>query len=236
MNEVSIPLVFIAGMLSFASPCVLPLIPGYVSFVTGISPEEKPKHFTQTLIPLILFVLGFTLVFTALGASATIIGSFLKANQFWLTKVAGLIIIIFGLHLVGLFKLKFLDTSNQEILEKTGRRSSFVMGLAFAIGWTPCIGPILGSVLLYASTAQTASLGSVMLLVYSLGLGIPFIIFGQSFAVAKYRSNWLRNNANKLNKVGGLLMILMGVLLFTDRLSDIALYLQKLIPKGWLFF
>lgn len=235
MNEVSFGLAFLAGMLSFASPCVLPLIPGYVSFITGIAPEEKPASFVQTLIPLILFVAGFTLVFTALGASATIIGQFLKANRYWLTKIAGLLIILIGLVIAGVLSPQFLKKTNQKMLERTKRSSSFVMGLAFAIGWTPCIGLVLSGILLYASTASTATLGSSLLLTYSLGLGVPFIIFGQAFAVAKYRFNWLRKHLNIINKISGLLLIIMGALLFADKLSIITIYIQKLIP-GWKYF
>ncbi len=236
MNEVSFPLAFIAGLISFVSPCVLPLIPGYVSFVTGIAPDEKPANFSQTLVPLLLFILGFTLIFTIMGASATLIGSALKSNKILLSQIAGVTIIIFGLHISGLLKIKFLEKTNQAMLTKANNSSSFVMGLAFAIGWTPCIGPILGSILLYASTAKTTSLGSGLLLVYSLGLGIPFLIFGQAFAVAKYRSDWLRKNTKTLNFIGGLLLIFMGVLLVFGQLEKIAFYLQQAMPKQWQFF
>lgn len=236
MNEVSFPIAFFAGIISFASPCVLPLLPGYVSFVTGIAPDEKPDSFAQTLLPLILFVAGFTLVFTALGASASLIGSVLKANKLVLARIAGVLIIFVGLYVTGVLKIKFLDRSNQDMLQKANNSSSFVMGLAFAIGWTPCIGPILGGVIAYASTAETVSLGSSLLFVYSLGLGIPFIIFGQSFAVAKHRFNWLKRHAKTLNMVGGVLLIFMGVLLFFGQLEQIAIYLQKLIPTELQFF
>ncbi len=230
MNEVSFPLAFIAGILSFVSPCVLPLLPGYVSFVTGIAPDEKPDSFAQSLVPLVLFVAGFTLVFTALGASATLFSEILKTNKVLLARIAGILIIIVGLQVTGLLKLKFLEKSNQNMLQKTNNSSSFVMGLAFAIGWTPCIGPILGGILAYASSAETMSLGSGLLLVYSLGLGIPFIIFGQSFAVAKHRFNWLRSNARTINIVGGIFLIMMGILLFFGQLEQIAIYLQRIIP------
>lgn len=234
MNNVSFPLAFLAGLVSFISPCVLPLIPGYVSFITGVAPQDKPKSFMQTLIPLILFVAGFTLVFTALGASATIIGQFLKTNKFWLTKIAGAAIILMGLALSGVLKTGLMEKSNQEIMERARGGSSFIMGLAFAIGWTPCIGVVLSGILLYASTASTASLGSRLLLTYSLGLGVPFIIFGQAFAVAKYRIGWLKNHQETINKVSGLLLIIMGSLLFADKIGLIAAYMQKVLPK-WKF-
>lgn len=235
MNEVSFPLAFLAGLLSFVSPCVLPLIPGYVSFVTGLAPDEKPKSYAQTLLPLIFFVAGFTLVFTALGASATVISQFLKGNKFWLTKIAGIFIIFIGLVLSGVFDFRFLQKSGQAMLERTKKSSSFVMGLAFAVGWTPCIGLVLSGILLYASTATTATLGSSLLLTYSLGLGVPFIIAGQAFAVAKYRFDFLKKHLNLVNKISGLLLIVMGALLFADQLSVIAVYLQKILPN-WNFF
>jgi len=235
MSKASFLLAFFAGTLSFVSPCVLPLIPGYVSFITGTAPEVKPASAKQTLIPLILFAAGFTLIFTGLGASATIIGSALTSNKYWLTKIAGLLIIVVGLLLMGLIRVGFLEKTSRQLLERSKKTSSFIMGMAFAIGWTPCIGLVLSGILLYASTAETASLGSALLFTYSLGLAIPFIILGQAFAVAKYRLNWLREHAGVINKISGLLLIVMGVLLFTDQLSVIAVYLQKLIP-GWKYF
>jgi len=235
MNKVSFLLAFFAGVLSFVSPCVLPLIPGYVSFITGITPDKKPPKATQTLVPLVLFAAGFTLIFTGLGASVTIIGSVLTSNKYWLTKIAGLLIILVGLLLMGLFNISFLTKSSQQLLQRSKKTSSFVMGMAFAIGWTPCIGLVLSGILLYASTAETASLGSALLFTYSLGLAIPFIVLGQAFAVAKYRLNWLREHAGVINKISGLLLVVMGVLLFTDQLSVIAVYLQKLTP-WWKYF
>lgn len=236
MNNINIGLAFLAGIISFLSPCVLPLIPGYVSFVTGITPDKKPKSYSETLVPLIMFVLGFTFVFTLLGASATFAGSILKANKDLLSKIAGVFIFVVGLYLLGIIKLNFLEKSNQNLLQSANKSSSFIMGIAFAIGWTPCIGPILGSILLVASSAETAAMGSILLLSYSLGLGIPLVVFGQSYAWAKYRSNWLRNNSRTINKIGGTLMLLMGILLFTGKLTEIAIFLQRIIPQNWQYF
>ncbi len=236
MSEVSFPIAFIAGVFSFVSPCVLPLIPGYVSFVTGIAPDEKPKSFTETLLPLVLFVAGFTLIFTILGATSILLGYLLKTYKYLLIKFAALFIVFTGLYLMGLLRIGFLDKSNQSLLQRTKNSSSFVMGMAFALGWTPCIGIFLTPILATASQAETALRGSSLLLTYSLGLGLPLILTGQIFAVSKYRFDWLKKNSSIINKIGGFLLVIMGLLLFFNKLELITINLQKLFPAGWQFF
>lgn len=218
---------FAAGLFSFASPCVLPLVPGYVSFMSGRSLEElsqEEKHgaaLRHAGWESLFFVLGFAVVFTALGATASAAGAFLIAHLPAVTKVAGVIIILFGAHMTGLITIPVLykqvraDTAGF----KPGFAGSFLMGLAFACGWTPCIGPILSGILALAATRATVGQGMRLLFVYSLGLGVPFILTG--FAVGGFMRLFKRykRHIRTGEILSGALLIAVGVLVFSDRLT-----------------
>ena len=234
MNQISIAVAFIAGVLSFLSPCILPLIPGYISFLSGLSLEElrggaeRSKVIRKAGLTSIFFVIGFSVVFVSLGASASLIGKFLASHLKILTKVGGIIIIILGLYLLGVLKVGWL---NVERRLKVKRRSgglfgAFLIGLAFAFGWTPCIGPILAGILALAATQKTVIKGMLLLAVYSAGLGIPFIITG--FSVGLFAQFFQRYK--RLMRWGeiaaGLLLIVIGVLIFTNNLTA----LLKFVP------
>ena len=182
MLNVTIPAALLAGMLSFLSPCVLPLVPPYLVYLTGTSlerfadAEEEPRVRRETIAAALLFVLGFSTVFVALGASASAIGAVLRAYSGELAIVAGIAIIIMGLHFLGLTPIALLMREKRlEVAKPVGLWGAYLMGLAFALGWTPCIGPILAAILAVAASEATVAKGAGMLAVYSLGLGIPFI-------------------------------------------------------------
>ncbi|MFI5362187.1 MAG: cytochrome c biogenesis CcdA family protein [Elusimicrobiota bacterium] len=227
---------FAAGLFSFLSPCVLPLVPGYVSFMSGLSLEElssgaKPgaalRHAGWESL---FFVLGFALVFTALGATASAAGAFLTAHLPVVTKIAGAIIVVFGAHMTGLITIPLLYTHKRADTAgfAPGYAGSFLMGLAFACGWTPCIGPILSGILALAATRETVGAGMRLLFVYSLGLGVPFILTG--FAVGGFLRFFARYKRyiRAGEVLAGALLILIGVLIFADRLT----WLIRFVPQN----
>lgn len=232
---------FLAGLLSFLSPCVLPLVPGYISFISGVSLEEmkdnqdkeqRIKVLKKVAINSLLFIFGFSLIFVLLGASATFIGGFLQSNLRRLSKIGGVIIIIFGLHTTGVFKIKFLQYEKRFHTQKRPIPliGSVLVGIAFAFGWSPCIGPILGAILVYASTQETVYQGIGLLGSYSLGLGIPFFIAG--IAVNAFFSifNWLKKYMRTIELIAGIFLILFGILIFMNKLAVLAskfTFLQK---------
>lgn len=236
MAHVSIGAAFIAGILSFLSPCVLPLVPGYISFLSGLSLEElkqgKDRKKTAKLAGLVsvCFVLGFSVVFIALGASAAFIGKFLIKYAGILTKAAGVIIIILGLHLTGLFKIKQLNYQRQLKIKglSPGPFSAFLIGLAFAFGWTPCVGPILAGILALAASQNTLLRGVLLLSAYSLGIGIPFIITG--FAMVIFMRFFEKYKAFiKFGEIAaGILLIIIGALIFSNNL----VWLIQFIPES----
>jgi cytochrome c-type biogenesis protein len=227
---------FVAGVLSFISPCVLPLIPGYISFVSGATLEEMREGTRssrrQVLITSLAFVLGFSIVFVALGASASAVGRFMFRNAPILEKIAGAIIIVFGLHLMGVFRLRFLEVEKrlQSNRKPAGPLGALLVGLAFAFGWTPCIGPILGGILLVAGSRETVAEGVVLLAVYSLGLGVPFLL--TSLAIDRFFlvSKAIRRHYHTIELVSGGLLVAVGVLIFTDQLTVIVRYLTPYLP------
>ena len=239
MNEnVTLIAAFAAGFLSFVSPCVLPLIPGYISFVSGVSVEEmrgdSPPATSrlQVFLTSLAFVIGFSLVFIALGASATAIGKFMFAKLPLLSKIAGVILIIFGLHTMGVFRLAFLETEKRVHSQRkpAGPLGAMLVGVAFAFGWTPCIGPILGGILAIAGSKNTVGEGILLLAVYSLGLGIPFLLtslaINQFFGAAKK----IRRYYHGIEIASGALLIVIGVLIITGQLTIIVRYLQPYLP------
>jgi cytochrome c-type biogenesis protein len=226
---------FAAGVVSFLSPCVLPLVPGYVSFVAGSSLEEMrdgaaPRLQSATLA--LTFVFGFTLVFVALGASATALGGLLLSYKVQLGVLAGVIVILFGLHLLGLTPLRLMNQEARFHLDLAGGRalSAFLLGIVFAFGWTPCIGPVLGAILtLSASTADVVK-GSLLLAVYSLGLGLPFLLAALFTGTLLARIKALGRAGLVLQRVAGGLLVAMGLLMVTGQLEVIAYWLLETFP------
>jgi cytochrome c-type biogenesis protein len=225
------------GLLSFVSPCVLPLIPAYVSYITGLSLEElQAKRKTGKVILRILygslaFVLGFSVVFVLLGAGASTFGNILQAQKFWLAKLAGVLIIFFGLHMVGVFKLGFLNYEKKfEVKTKRGGLfTPFLFGLAFSFGWTPCIGPFLASLLVIAANQETMWQGVVLLAFYSAGLGIPFILTALALGVFLTSFRVIQRYFHVIEVIGGILMIVVGLAFLFDMMG----WLYSLFPASY---
>jgi len=196
-----------AGLISFLSPCVLPLIPGYISYISGSSLNELIEKKNVNIFPIILFTIGFSIVFIIFGAASTFLGKVLLQNSYELRIVAGLIIIILSLHIIGIFNIKFLNYEKR-IEANIGKNffSPILIGMAFAFGWTPCIGPILGSILILASTEESLFRGILLLLSYSIGLAIPFILSGYLIQKFLIFSKNFKKNINKVSKIGGIIL------------------------------
>jgi cytochrome c-type biogenesis protein len=233
-ESVALPIAFVAGVLSFLSPCVLPLVPSYVSFITGLSMDELGERRWTAFTHALFFVTGFTLIFLALGATATALGRFLQYNQVWLERIGGLLIVAFGLYLLGAFNCGPLARERRVHLQDkpVGYLGSLLVGLAFGAGWTPCIGPILGSILAYTSS-QTTDLtqGMFLLFAYSLGLAIPFLV--AALAVAKF-IDWFKKYRRFMpfvTKLAGGVLVGVGLLLITGYFSILANWLQGLTPE-----
>ena len=228
---IEIFIAFGAGFISFLSPCVLPLIPGYISFISGQSLNEILVSKKINFFPLILFCFGFSTVFIILGASASFLGQTLLQNSEILRIVAGIVIIIFSLQLLGIINISFLN------LEKRldSKRSEYILfpyliGLAFGFGWTPCIGPILGSILALASIEETLFRAVTLLSFYSLGLAIPFILAGYLTQKFLIFSKNFKKNINMISKIGGTILIVTGFLILTNQLQLIGFYILKIFP------
>jgi len=220
-----------AGIISFLSPCVLPLIPGYISYISGTSLDKLLESKKVNIIPTILFSLGFSLVFIVFGASATYLGKILLTNSFPLRIVAGIIIIIFSLQILEFINLNFLNYEKR-ILTKDNKSflSPLIIGMAFAFGWTPCIGPILGSILVLASTTENVYSGIILLSFYSLGLAVPFILSGYLIQKFLLFSKNIKNKMIIITKTGGILLLFTGILILTNQLQVIGFYLLESLP------
>ena len=222
---------FGAGLISFLSPCVLPLIPGYISYISGSSLNELIEKKSVNIFPIILFTLGFSLVFISFGATASFLGSVILNNSYELRIASGIIIIIFSLHILGILNLNFLNYEKRIYTEKkSGIFSSLLVGMAFGFGWTPCIGPILGSILALASTEQSLNRGILLLVFYSLGLAIPFILSGYLIQKFLVFSKNIKSKMNIIMKTGGALLLMTGILIITNQLQALGFYLLKYIP------
>ena len=220
-----------AGLLSFLSPCVLPLIPGYISYVSGKSLNELLEEKKVNITPIILFTVGFSLIFIAFGATCSLIGKILLNNSIELRIFSGLIIILFSLQIIGIINLNFLNFEKRLDTKKSANVfSSVLVGMAFGFGWTPCIGPILGSILALAAVEQTLLKAVLLLLFYSLGLAIPFILSG--FLIQKFMliSKNLKRNINIISKTGGFILLGTGILILTNQLQAVGFYLLKSLP------
>jgi cytochrome c-type biogenesis protein len=235
LSLIGVVTAFAAGVISFLSPCVLPLVPGYVSFVAGSSLEELRDGAAPRLRALLLaatFVLGFSAVFVAFGASATALGSLLLSYKLQLGVIAGVVVILFGLHLLGLTPLRLMNQEARFQVETSGGRAAgaFLLGIAFAFGWTPCIGPVLGAILtLGASTADVAK-GATLLAVYSLGLGLPFLLAALFTGALLTRLRVLGRTGRNLQRAAGGLLVAMGLLMVTGQLELIAYWLLETFP------
>jgi len=240
MDNVSLFAAFTAGLLSFLSPCILPLIPAYLSFISGVSLSEMGKEAfhrkssARVLSNALFFVLGFSFVFVSLGASATFLGKFLLAELGILRRIAGVLVILFGFHMLGVFRVGFLDQERRYHQRKKslGLFGSFLVGLAFALGWTPCIGPILATILFLASTKETVGQGVWMLAVYSAGLGIPFLLAALAIDRFFQVSSAFKRHFRVIEIASGLLLIAVGILILTDDLTRITTYLLRLFGSG----
>ncbi len=226
---------FAAGVVSFLSPCVLPLVPGYLSFITGYSPIELEKRggVRSVLVPSLLFVLGFTIVFVGLGASASALGSVLLGYRDVLVRVAGVFVFALGFFMLGLIRVPWIYSEARFDLGKIrslGSAAALVTGMAFAFGWTPCVGPILGSILALAGSTGSVSYGAPLLFAYSLGLGVPFVLVAVLFGRLRTTLSWLNRHSLVINRIAGVLLMVIGVLIFTGQLSRLAAWFAFMLP------
>ena len=230
MKDVSFSLAFVAGVLSFLSPCVLPLLPSYVSFITGLSFEDLTSGINRkkvqylTITNSLAFIFGFSVVFIALGASSSVIGRFLFDYQEWIRIIGGILVIIFGLFVAGFLKLDFLMKDRKLHLsgKPAGYIGTFFVGMTFAAGWTPCIGPILGTILVYASSKASAVYGLKLLAVYSAGLALPFLLSSLAINSFLSYSKKVMRYMKVIMVISGLLLILFGIMLLTNRIRELS--------------
>lgn len=235
VSHLSIFMAFLAGLLSFVSPCVLPLVPSFVTYITGLtfeditSNKDKARIRSITITNSLAFIAGFTTVFIIFGASATFLGQVFLTYQDIIQKVGGVLIILFGLYIMGVLKLNFLTSEKKIHIENkpAGYLGSYIVGMAFAAGWTPCVGPILGTILLYASTTGSIGKGIGLLAVYSLGLGLPLFIsalaintFISTFKVIARYMRWI-------TLVSGIFLIIIGVMIFTNSFTILTTWFQQ---------
>ncbi|HVM35305.1 MAG TPA: cytochrome c biogenesis protein CcdA [Actinomycetota bacterium] len=234
MADPTIPIAFLAGLVSFLSPCVLPLVPGYLSYMSGLgAADESQLHRSlRTGMVALAFVVGFTLVFVPLGATATLLGSFLRENQDTITRIAGVLIIVLGLVFMGVLKVPFFYREARfHPTPKAGMWGSVLLGAAFAFGWTPCIGATMGAVLAMAAgrggAAGGAGEGALLLGVYSLGLGLPFVLAGLGVSRLTGALRWLREHTRTVNVASGLLLVAVGVLFITGQMFQLSIWMQR---------
>jgi len=229
MTDVSVFYTFLAGIISFLSPCVLPLVPGYISIVSGVSLDQLKSQsqddgFRRTVVlNSVMFIIGFSITFIPLGAAATTIGQFLASKKTLIGELAGILLIVFGIHLTGLYRINLLyrDKRFNNLQKPRGLLGALVLGLAFAFGWSPCIGPILGTVLTIASTKDTVGQGIFLLAVYSMGLGIPFLLtsLGLNQFLAFYSR--FKRHFHAMEVASGVLVIAVGVLMVSNKMTQV---------------
>ncbi|EKS27645.1 MAG: sulfite exporter TauE/SafE family protein [Afipia felis] len=237
IQNISIPTALFAGLVSFLSPCVLPLVPAYLVYLTGatvehVASEEKPATSRRAvLLCALLFVLGFSTVFVGLGASATVIGAALRRWSAELSIAAGVVIIVMGLHFLGLTRIGFLMREGRLPIPKpVGLWGAYVMGLAFAFGWTPCIGPVLAAILSIAASENTVQKGALLLAVYSAGLGIPFLLAAVLIERSSSALARLKRYLPTVERVMGGLMVLVGIAFLTGAVSNVGVWLLEAFP------
>ncbi|GDX86454.1 cytochrome C biogenesis protein CcdA [Gemmatimonadota bacterium] len=230
---VGIAIAFMAGLLSFLSPCVLPLVPSYVTFITGLSVEDVSKSRRLAVIHALLFISGFTLIFMLLGAGATTLGFVVKSNRIWMARIGGGLIIVFGLYLLGVLNIgAFARERRVHLADKPmGYLGSVLVGITFGAGWSPCIGPILGAILTYTASEADLQRGMLLLFAYSMGLAVPFL--AAAFAVDWFLTVFARFKGylGYVQKVAGVLLIVVGLLMVTNYFTILATMLQGLTPE-----
>lgn len=241
VQSVGFATAFTAGVLSFISPCILPIIPSFMFFISGTSAGamqsdsdaavEKPRVERQTILSALCFILGFSLVFIALGASATFLGSFLRDYQDLLRKVGGIVIIVLGLHMSGLVEIRALLYEKRMHFKARppGYLGALLIGIAFALGWTPCIGPILGAILAVASTKTQVSEGMLLLSAYSLGLAVPFFVTALLMDKIFVHFRKIQKYMPKISLASGIFLIVIGVMIFTNALQSVSNYLLEVL-------
>jgi cytochrome c-type biogenesis protein len=239
MEALALPLLaVVAGFMSFSSPCTLPLVPGYLAYVSGLPLLEVESGVARrtTLRAALLFVAGFTTVFTSLGASFAVIGSLLLRNVGWITRLTGVGIVVMGLAMVGVLRIPVLSAERRFDLSRIGRgpKAAFSLGMGFAFGWTPCVGPILATILALAGATKTVAVGAILLALYSIGLGIPFVIMALWYQRAARSVVWLRRHARRIETLGGIAMVGVGVLFVTGAWQALFIPLQRAFARlGW---
>ena len=225
---------FGAGLLSFLSPCVLPLVPSYLTFVTGVGFDDLTRARRTALVHALLFVLGFTLIFVALGASATVVGRLLAHYRIWISRLGGALVILFGLYLLGAVRLGAFDRERRVHLgsKPVGYLGTVLVGIAFGAGWSPCLGPILGAILTYTAAEADLSRGLPLLLAYSLGLALPFLL--AAVAVERFLDTVtrIRPHLARVSQVSGALLIVVGLLMMFDYLKVLSTYLLAITPDA----
>ncbi|VAX28900.1 Cytochrome c-type biogenesis protein CcdA (DsbD analog) [hydrothermal vent metagenome] len=235
-TNISFMIAFSAGLLSFISPCVLPLVPSYVSYITGLSLEEltssKDKRRMRALAikNSLVFILGFSTIFTLLGASTTFVGQFFLQNQAFIRQIGGVLIIFFGLYIMGLFKFSILarDTRLHFKTRPAGYLGSYFIGVAFGAGWTPCVGPILGSILVYASTSGSVLTGVELLAVYSLGLGLPLLLASVGIQYFLFYFKKTAKYMGWISRTSGAFLVIVGVMIFTNSLARLTTFFTEI--------
>lgn len=231
---VGVAVAFTAGVLSFLSPCVLPLVPGYVTFITGVGAEGAIARRHAALVHGVLFVLGFTLVFLALGAGATAFGAVLRTHRLWLSRVGGVLVIVLGLSLLGVIRIDALQRERRvHLAEKPlGFLGTVLVGVAFGAGWTPCIGPVLGAILTYTASTAELTRGLTLLGAYAAGLAVPFLL--AAVALDRFLGFFaaFKRHLGVVNRVSGALLVAVGVLMATDTLAWLATALQAFTPEA----
>ena len=232
--SLGITISFTAGILSFLSPCVLPLIPSYVSFITGLSIDDVQRSRRVTLTHSLLFIAGFTIVFLALGATATVLGQVLVRQRDWVGRIGGVLVIVLGLYLLGVFNIgMFAREKRVHIANKPlGYFGTLVVGMAFAAGWTPCIGPILGGVLTYTASSADLNRGLVLLFAYSLGLAVPFLLAALMIDRFMDLFQKYRGALVWISRASGALLVLVGILMITGSMTMLSAWLQGFTPEA----
>jgi cytochrome c-type biogenesis protein len=233
-QEISVLIAFSAGLLSFVSPCVLPLVPSYLTYITGVSFKEltdvkaTARLRWVTISHSLLFIIGFSTIFILMGASASYLGQLLLRYQYWIMKAGGILIILLGIQFTGVINLPFLQMEKRFELRKKplGYVGSFLVGIVFAAGWTPCIGPILSTILIYASTSKSFTTGMLLLTIYSMGLGVPFFLSSLAFNSFLSAFERIKRYMRVITLVSGLFLIGIGILYLTDTFQDINSYLN----------
>lgn len=235
-STIGIPTAFVFGVASFLSPCVLPLVPAYLSYMSGVTVEElmnseRSEVVRRTGLKSLFFVLGFSLIFVAMGATATSIGKLLSNYMLTLMRIGGVVIIAFGLQMLGIFRISALYTEKRLHLKsrKAGLIGAFLIGVTFAFGWTPCVGPVLASILTLAADSKTVWQGILLLSTYSIGLGIPFLIAGFATGAALRVLSAMKTHVRQVEIASGLFMVLIGILIFAGRFQMLSAFLSRWI-------